>query len=222
MTTPAISVAVLRRTDAAIGWLRPEELSRASAMAAHRAWEFLRGRGLLRWALESTGTSSGRHIDVVNEHSGRPILAPPTTLGVSITHDAGVVAVAVGTGVDVGIDAQGEVARPDRLIARCCSPIYRERITRMPADDRSRAFAAVWVVQEACVKATGRGLAGTPWRIPVDPDAPRGRAGDVWWLRLPPVEGVSLAVAVRGRGVALAGMPPVTVLDPAGRERAQP
>ena len=44
--------------------------------------------------------------------------------------------------------------------------------------------AGIWTVQEACVKAAGSGLAGRPWRIPVEVAQLHGRWRGYRWVSL--------------------------------------
>jgi 4'-phosphopantetheinyl transferase len=74
----------------------------------------------------------------------------------------------------------------------------------MPPDRAARAFAQVWTVQEACVKARGTGLSGAPWRVPAEPDRPVGAWGGLRWQRLP----WPAAAGARHTALALAFGPP--------------
>jgi 4'-phosphopantetheinyl transferase len=100
--------------------------------------------------------------------NGKPVLRDAPEVGVTISHSYPMVAAAVGVGWDVGVDT--EVA--DRLWA--------------------------WTVREACVKATGAGLSGRPWRIPVA-DGDAGVWRDVSWRSLRQAAPVPLSVAWRAR-----------------------
>jgi 4'-phosphopantetheinyl transferase len=54
----------------------------------------------------------------------------------------------------------------------------------MPAPQRDLEFAWIWTAQEACVKATGQGLAGRPWTVPVEVGQRAGTWHGVRWLSL--------------------------------------
>ncbi|MGI5171498.1 4'-phosphopantetheinyl transferase family protein [Spirillospora sp. CA-253888] len=110
--------------------------------------------------------------------NGKPVLRDAPHIGVSISHSHPLVAVAVGIGWDVGVDVQlppaptpgGSAWPPERLWA--------------------------WTVREACVKATGAGLSGRPWRIPVN-GVHSGTWQDLRWRSLRAVAPAPLSVAWR-------------------------
>jgi 4'-phosphopantetheinyl transferase len=116
--------------------------------------------------------------------------------GVSISHTTWHTAAAVWPAGPVGVDVE-EPPDPldDRLVRRCCGR-WSEQINGLPGPERAAAFARVWTVQEACVKSLGLGLAGAPWRIPVDPWAQRGQWQHVRWSSEPTIAPAVLAVAV--------------------------
>ncbi|MEW2376557.1 4'-phosphopantetheinyl transferase superfamily protein [Micromonospora sp. NPDC047812] len=70
------------------------------------------------------------------------------------------------------------------LLRRCCAPTVRAALDRLPGPARVREFAWIWTVQEACVKATGAGLGGRPWAIPVPSGRRTGRWADLRWVSL--------------------------------------
>lgn len=147
----------------------PHAADRASAagLPPWRADEHLAARTLLRrllaWACDGTVARAV----VAAREGGRPVLAGWPAVGISLSHDAGTVAAAVGLAHRVGVDVQGVVPVSPALLRRCCAPEVADRIAALPAPRGAAAFAAVWAVQEACVKAAGTGLSGRPWTIPV-------------------------------------------------------
>ena len=68
----------------------------------------------------------------------------------------------------------------------------------LPMAQRSREFAWVWTVQEACVKAAGTGFAGRPWSIDVPARAAHGRWGRYRWRSLRGVSPVPFSCAFVG------------------------
>lgn len=115
---------------------------------------------------------------------GQPFLPGRPGLAVSLSADGDWLAAAVGIGVPVGIDVQ----RPQRVSAGrlrwCGSPAARIALAALPDAERDREYARIWTVQEACVKATGSGLAGRPWRIPVEVAQFHGRWRGYRWVSL--------------------------------------
>ncbi|MGW6922394.1 4'-phosphopantetheinyl transferase family protein [Streptomyces sp. NPDC054950] len=188
MPAPDVTVALARTdavlaTPAALDRLRPEEHRSAAAMAAWRAREHLGGRALLRLLLaEVTGEADAR-APVVPEPAGRPRLPGSPRTGVSISHSGPYAAAAVGVGLDVGVDVQ--TARPPSpaMVRRCCSPQTALRLASLSPERAADAFARIWTVQEACVKARGAGLSGAPWRVRAEPDGEAGTWGTLLWRR---------------------------------------
>jgi len=105
-------------------------------------------------------------------------------IGVSLSHSNGWVAAAVCPDGPVGIDVQTPFQPSGGLIRRCCSQSARSALAALPARTRDLEFAWIWTAQEACVKATGQGLAGRPWNVPVDVAQRHGQWNDVIWQAL--------------------------------------
>ncbi|MDX3604395.1 4'-phosphopantetheinyl transferase superfamily protein [Streptomyces scabiei] len=190
--TPAPGVVValapadaVLAAPAAVQRLRPEEYRSAAGMAAWRAREHLAGRALLRLLLAETAGEAGARAPVIPEPGGRPRLPGFPDTGVSISHSGPYAAAAVATGLDVGVDAQ--VPRPPSaaLLRRCCAPGTAARLASQPPERAAVAFARIWAVQEACVKARGTGLSGAPWRVRAGPEGQDGSWGALQWRRPP-------------------------------------
>lgn len=162
---------------AAVQRLRPEEYRSAAGMAAWRAREHLAGRALLRLLLAEVAGEGDARAPVVPEPTGRPRLSGSPDTKVSISHSGRYAAATVATGLDVGVDAQ--VPRPPSgaLLRRCCAPGTAARLANLPPERAAPAFARIWTVQEACVKARGTGLSGAPWRVRADPGGEAGTWG---------------------------------------------
>ncbi|MDO8793491.1 MAG: 4'-phosphopantetheinyl transferase superfamily protein [Vicinamibacterales bacterium] len=94
---------------------------------------------------------------------GRPEIAGPggvPPLRFSLSHTAGLVALAVALQVDVGIDVEGINARASGLdIARhYFASSEAEDLEALPPERQGRAFLEYWTLKEAYIKATGLGL----------------------------------------------------------------
>jgi 4'-phosphopantetheinyl transferase len=107
---------------------------------------------------------------------GKPALRDRPDIGISISHSFPMVAVAVGSGLEVGVDV--ELPPP--------ATAHRTDVERLWA----------WTVREACVKVTGAGLAARPWRIPVDGTL-AGTWHDIRWRVLRDTSPVPLGIAWR-------------------------
>ena len=177
--------------------LSQAELERAATMTSTRRDEFVRGRSLLRRLVAREAGGTPRDVSLEAEPGGRLRVAG-TPIGVSLSHTAGWTAAALCFGRDVGIDVQEPpLDLDDRLVRRCCSD-DAELVLALPPRERAAAFARIWAVQEACVKALGLGLAGAPWRVPVPLGGRAGTWRDVHWRVLDTLAPTALALAAAG------------------------
>ncbi|WIM99848.1 4'-phosphopantetheinyl transferase superfamily protein [Actinoplanes oblitus] len=172
----------------------PLDRAAAYGLAGARAAEFLAGRRALRALLRAV-LPDAADTPIVSTGRGRPTLAGRPATGVSVSHDAGTVAVAAAVNRRVGVDVQHP---PDTvaagLLRRCLGP-RATLLAGLPPADAAREFAWVWTVQEACVKADGTGLAGRPWAVEVPPYPRAGQWRGYRWRSLREVSDVPLAVA---------------------------
>ncbi|MEU3747030.1 MULTISPECIES: 4'-phosphopantetheinyl transferase family protein [Streptomyces] len=152
----------------------------AAGLPPWRALEHTASRTLLRALLREIGEDLGGG-PVAARPGGRPYLPGRPDLGVSLSHSSGWVAAAVARDRDVGVDVQSPRAVGDRLLRLCCAPGDAEALSALPEAGRRREFAWIFTVQEACVKATGRGFAGRPWTVPVTLGQRTGTWGQVSW-----------------------------------------
>lgn len=161
----------------------PADLVLARGMPAWRAREFLAGRAVLRSMLRELHPHVAE-LEVVTAGNGKPHLRGGRGLGVSISHDNGLVAACVATGRDVGVDVQGAPEEVERALVRRCLHAYADEVLRLPPSERALELAWVWTAQEACVKATGEGISGRPWAIDVPPGTESGEWGAYRWVSL--------------------------------------
>jgi len=188
---------------AAVAGLRDVPPAGADARASRdlpdwRRAEFLAARALLRRLLADYVDRAGPAAagsPILARPSGQPYLQGHPELSISLSHDAGQVAAALGLGLSVGVDVQVPVPAPAALLRRCCRPPVRATLATLPAADRDHEFAWIWTVQESCVKATGQGIAGRPWTVPVLPGARAGRWHGYRWFSLREHSAVPVSVA---------------------------
>ncbi|WP_188316611.1 4'-phosphopantetheinyl transferase family protein [Solihabitans fulvus] len=165
--------------------VRRRSASRADARAVLR--------DLLADATEVAGDA-----EIATRPSGQPHLPAHPEISVSLSDDGDWLAAAVGVGGRVGVDVQ----RPEPVTAgrlrRCGSPTARVALAALPDPEREREYSRIWTVQEACVKATGTGLAGRPWTIPVEVGQHDGTWHSLCWHSVPlPDIAVSVAHELR-------------------------
>jgi len=165
----AYYIATTARTDATLAadaalLDRAECARRDRLMFARDRRDFVAAHALVRrtlsrhralaetaWAFEV-----GRH--------GKPSIvealrgSPPLVFNLS--HTQGLVACAVGTAVELGIDVESvdRSANDLKLAERFFAPSEVADLLAQPASDRRMRFIELWVLKEAYIKAVGRGL----------------------------------------------------------------
>jgi 4'-phosphopantetheinyl transferase len=149
-------------------------------MPSWRARESLASRTLLRELLGELADTT-----IAKEPGGRPFLPDHPWIGVSMSHSGAWVAAGVGEHLQVGVDVEVPNAPVNpALLRRCCRAEDAAAFEAMPDDVRTTEFTWLWTVQEACVKASGQGLAGRPWTVPVAVGQTSGTWGRVAWTAL--------------------------------------
>jgi 4'-phosphopantetheinyl transferase len=118
-------------------------------------------REIVRAELGRRLGASPEGIELVREADGKPRLAAsPPPLHFNLSH-SGARALLAFAALPVGVDL--ERSRPrralDRIAARWFTASEHERLAALDGEDRLEAFYALWTAKEACVKATGEGLA---------------------------------------------------------------
>ncbi|MFD6422957.1 4'-phosphopantetheinyl transferase family protein [Streptomyces sp. NPDC060198] len=195
---PGIQVALASRGTFADTPLSDADREGLRDRPAAARQDYREGRGLLRWSLNRVFGPRYATAPVIPDCRGKPVLLTDVRIGISVSHSGNAVAVAMAAGRDVGVDVQTPALPSPGLIARCCRPQDREWMASLPEGLRSRAFTALWTVQESCLKACGEGVAFRPGRVPVVPFQLAGRWRGHAWRVLPPFAGDLVAVAVSG------------------------
>jgi 4'-phosphopantetheinyl transferase len=129
--------------------------------AVHRR-QFVVAHALVRTTLSRYHPVDPAAWRFVHNRWGRPDVCPSVgpPLRFSLSHTEGLVAVAVTTGLEVGVDAEdlGRVVDPLRLAARFFAPAEQAALSALPSAERHQRFLEFWTLKEAFVKAKGRGL----------------------------------------------------------------
>lgn len=174
----------------------------ARHLPAWRAEQYVAARTLLRRLLAASGRPLAAGEPVVAGPRGRPLLPGAPDTAVSLSHSGAWVAAAVltaapgGRAPEIGVDVQTPCTPSRGLVRRCCQGTVPPALAALPDAELRREFAWIWSVQEACVKATGMGLAGRPWTIPVRPGERSGHWRHLRWRALRGLSPVPLAFAV--------------------------
>jgi 4'-phosphopantetheinyl transferase len=128
-----------RRLHLVARGLQRTVLSRFVPAVAPRDWRFERSEG------------------------GRPFIARDhaVELDFNIAHTNGMVALAAGWGLRIGIDVEAVARRRSLEIARrYFSAREIAGLEALPAEDQPRRFLELWTLKEAYLKAIGTGIAG--------------------------------------------------------------
>jgi 4'-phosphopantetheinyl transferase len=95
------------------------------------------------------------------EHGRPSIRVPNSLLFFNLTHTAGLVAVAVATEPEVGLDVEG--VSPERVSPELCKRVFSpdevSELNRLPASEQPGRFFDLWTLKESYIKARGLGLA---------------------------------------------------------------
>lgn len=186
------------RTARDAAGLHRDDLAQATSLPTWRAGRFLAGRATLRRLLREVRPDLA-DTAVRPDARGRPRLVGHPDVGVSISHDGGLSAVALAPGRRVGVDLQLPPDEPSEGMIRRCLKGHAAALEGLTAAERARELAWVWTVQESCVKAAGTGLAGRPWAIPVAPGHRHGRWGRYRWASLRDSSPIPLSCAFTPR-----------------------
>ncbi len=135
-----------------------DDITACRDMSAARREQYLKSRSLIRDIVVNELGDAWHGF----QHKGQT--GPPrlrdSSRSVSITHCGAHVAVAVASGVEVGIDIERTDAVFDSpsLQRRMCTPGELARAASMRPLERRRWLTRLWTVKEAYVKSRGRGL----------------------------------------------------------------
>jgi len=187
--------------------LSPLEQRRAAAFVrATDRDRFVAAHGRMRAILGEYLGRDPRAIEFAYGPHGRPRLAGDP-LDFNLSHSDDRAALAVATGVRVGIDLERERDDVDAeaLVRQFFAPEERARFATVDPEERRRWFYRQWVAKEAVLKAHGGGLsvASDGFAVCLDP-ADTGRVhstgedpGAQWAVRmLSPGRGWHAAIAV--------------------------
>ncbi|MFK7883239.1 MAG: 4'-phosphopantetheinyl transferase superfamily protein [Phycisphaerales bacterium] len=168
-------------------------------------------RGLWRHAAARIMGAEPRLVEVERTPYGRPLPAgiPRTASDLSTSHSSGLVALAVGSGVRVGVDVEHMYSLNDSEgVAQAIEGIVGPAVEQIP--DSTERQMMCWCMFEALLKADGRGLHLSPSMVSAEIRSLWGWnmarvAGTVWWVR-------RLRVPT-GYAGAIAAMAPTEELD---------
>jgi len=124
------------------------------------------------WLAGELGTGAAA-LALPRDPHGRPRLQAPAGFDVSWSHSGEHLLVALGEGVELGVDLERLRPRPRALdlARRFFHPREAAWLQALPEPDRASAFVRLWCAKEAVLKAHGRGLAFGLHRLEFAADA---------------------------------------------------
>ncbi|MFK7859957.1 MAG: 4'-phosphopantetheinyl transferase superfamily protein [Granulosicoccus sp.] len=166
--------------------LSQSETLRASTFSSpRRRWQYVQCHALLRELLSKHVDIAADQIELCEGEYGKPALsgrAAESGAKFNISHSGSLAVIAVGTGVDIGVDI--EQIKPGRNILDIAdhffNPSETQAIHAMHRSEQESAFYSCWCRKESFIKATGMGL-GMPlsrFIVNVEPEA----AAELVWI----------------------------------------
>lgn len=235
-STETDRAARLRDTDARAGFVAAHGLLRL-ALSRHRpsvapaAWRFEIGPFGKPGIVAEAPDGPAPPLDATPLHAPTSAAATATVVAedrpcFSLTHTAGLVAVAVATGRDVGIDAEAVVAyaATAAVAATFCTPAELQAFDALDEGDRLARFFALWTLKESILKAAGTGFLMPPQDVEIgfSPPAARWKSTETPWQAWHGAFGTGHHIAVCV--AAMPAPPRLAVLDagPMVRSAAKP
>lgn len=129
--------------------------------------QYAAGRALTRLALSARLSMPARRVPVSIDDNGRPYLRAGgrstggrAGIDFNLSHSGNLVALAVGSGLRIGLDIEREERRPSApaLARRFFSPSECELLERCEDRCYSRRWHRIWTTREAHAKARGIGV----------------------------------------------------------------
>lgn len=158
--------------DRCWAWLAAEEQQRAAVGSPWVQQRFILGRGLLRLLLSRYLGCPPAALPLTQSDRGKPYL-PGQPWYFNLAHSGELLLYAIARH-PVGIDV--ERVRPLAALSlarRWFRPAEAAALAALPPVQQLAAFFATWTRKEACVKATGEGLAALHRvEVSVSPDQP--------------------------------------------------
>ncbi len=142
--------------------LSASEQAQAKAMRhAEKQSHFVAARSALRVILSKYVGGTPNNLPLATAAQGKPFLDLAGAPQFNVTHARGKALIAVAP-MAIGIDLEfaRHVRQLDRLVEQYFAPAEEKALTALPDDQRAQAFLAAWTRKEACLKATGEGIAG--------------------------------------------------------------
>lgn len=130
-------------------------------------WQYLAAHVLLRSTLSSLAPVPPQEWVFAAAGAGKPEIVSPELsqrLRFSLTHTSGLVACAISSVDEVGVDAERMDATlvPPEVSERFLSGVEQSDVATLPAPHRVTRLFELWALKEAYLKARGDGLSRSP------------------------------------------------------------
>jgi phosphopantetheinyl transferase len=156
------STASVLRAESALKLLTPCDRAAFALLSRASAREAAAARVLLRLSLSlAFGRQKAPHEwQFEKTRLGKPFVAGvPSPISFTLAHTDTLIAVAVSTSVDVGIDVETiDQSISDDLICDTCTVTEKGHLLSLPQTQRRRQFIQLWTQKEAYSKLVGCGL----------------------------------------------------------------
>jgi 4'-phosphopantetheinyl transferase len=130
---------------------------------AHDARDYVAAHALLRHTLSLGGDQTPAEWRFAKTPAGKPLLIAEDAnrASFSLSHTRGMVACAVTSDAEVGVDVEWVDREVDAegIAARFFAPAEAAQLAGLKGDARRDRFFDLWTLKEALVKALGRGMA---------------------------------------------------------------
>lgn len=122
--------------------------------------EFVAARAGLRLILAAYAGAPAAALRFAEGPRGKPRLVPPAgpVLQFNLSHSAGLAALGVATGVEIGVDIEARRPVEPGVAERFFAPGERLRLGGLAGEEWTAGFFRCWTRKEALIKATGDGL----------------------------------------------------------------
>jgi 4'-phosphopantetheinyl transferase len=143
-----------------------DESLRASRFAFARDRErFIAAHGALRMVLALYTGGDPQALEFKADPKGKPALIQTfTDIRFNLSHSGNLALIAIARGRDVGVDVEliHDGISFDQIVERYFEPAEAWDLRTAPPTQRVERFFDLWTRKEACLKAEGSGLIGTP------------------------------------------------------------
>jgi len=148
---------------------------------------YIINHGLLRQILAARVNTPPANLRIEKAEFGKPFLPDYPDLSFNMSHSGDILAIAIGTECQLGVDVECYKARNtwEGMVKKCFAAEEAEYWYTLSTAERGSAFYQFWVKKEAFVKAVGKGITLGLNQCVINPDDPNS------FLRVPELAGMA-------------------------------